>query len=108
MNDWLKNGFFLGLGAAAAGTEKVQSYLDDLVTRGRITPKEAEQFAEELISKGESKEQEWSDASKVRMKKMFKDMGLVTTDDLSRLEEQIAHLETLVNNQNDSTDSKES
>ncbi|QQK76060.1 hypothetical protein HUG15_11160 [Salicibibacter cibarius] len=38
MNEWLRNGFFLGLGAAVAGKEKVQTYLDDLVSRGRITP----------------------------------------------------------------------
>ncbi|MBB6449079.1 polyhydroxyalkanoate synthesis regulator phasin [Geomicrobium halophilum] len=96
MNEWLKNGFFLGLGAAVAGKEKVQTYLDDLVTKGRITPKEAEQFADELIHKGETKEEEWSQASKDRVKGMFHDMGLATRDDVENLEAKITHLESLL------------
>ncbi|GAK00060.1 MULTISPECIES: phasin family protein [Geomicrobium] len=96
MNEWLKNGFFLGLGAAVAGTEKVQTYLDDLVSRGRITPKEAEQFADELIKRGETKEQEWTESSKTKMKSMFNDMGLATRDDLERVEEKLTHLESLL------------
>ncbi|SDI27816.1 phasin family protein [Natribacillus halophilus] len=96
MNEWLKNGFFLGLGAAVAGKEKVQTYLDDLVSKGRITPKEAEEFAENLIQKGETKEDEWSQASKERVQGMFHDMGLATSDDIENLEAKINHLEKML------------
>ncbi|AXF54922.1 phasin family protein [Salicibibacter kimchii] len=96
MNEWLKNGFFLGLGAAVAGKEKVQSYLDDLVSKGRITPREAEEFAEELIHKGEGKGEEWSQTSKDRVQGIFSDMGVATRDDVEQLEAKIERLEHML------------
>ena len=108
MNEWLKNGFFLGLGAAVAGKEKVQTYLDDLVSKGRITPREAEEFAEELIHKGESKEEEWSQASKDRVKGMFGDMGVATRDDVEQLEAKIQRLENMLKQRDSDDDANQS
>ncbi|QQK79932.1 hypothetical protein HUG20_08565 [Salicibibacter cibi] len=108
MNEWLRNGFFLGLGAAVAGKEKVQAYLDDLVTRGRITPREAEEFAEELIRKGETKEEEWSQTSKDRVKGVFNDMGVATRDDVEQLEAKIERLENMLKQSGTDDDTKPS
>ncbi|SDH42552.1 phasin family protein [Alteribacillus bidgolensis] len=93
MNEMLKKGFFLGLGAAAYGKEKIQNYVDDLVTKGKITPREAEQWKEEFIQKGRDTEMEWSNQAKEKMQESFKEMGLATAKDVEVLEKKLQELE---------------
>ncbi|SDH06104.1 Polyhydroxyalkanoate synthesis regulator phasin [Alteribacillus persepolensis] len=93
MNDMLKKGFFLGLGAAAYGKEKVQRYVDDLVTKGKITPREAEQWKEEFIQKGRDTELEWSNQAKEKMQESFKEMGLATEKDIEAIHEKLKDME---------------
>ena len=93
MNDMLKRGFFLGLGAAASSREKVQNYLDDLVYKGKITPREAQEWKEELIQRGREKENRWSEKRKDKTEQSFKDMGLATESDIVRLEEKLHDIE---------------
>ncbi|MFB5661722.1 phasin family protein [Alteribacillus sp. HJP-4] len=93
MNDMLKRGFLLGLGAASYGKERVQHYLDELVSKGKITPAEAEQWKEELIQKGKQKEENWSGQAKNKMQDTFKDMGLATDKDIERIEERLQAIE---------------
>ncbi|SFP43228.1 phasin family protein [Salibacterium halotolerans] len=93
MNDMLKKGFFLGLGAASYGKEKVQTYIDDLVTRGRITPREAEQWKEELMERGKNMESDWSERSKDKARDAFRDMGLASDTDIERIESKLQELE---------------
>lgn len=109
MNEMLKKGFFLGLGAAAYGKEKVQSYVDDLVTKGKITPREAEQWKEEFIQKGRDTEMEWSNQAKEKMQESFKEMGLATTKDVEVLEKKLHLLEQKLefNLQNSSKENEE-
>ncbi|SFE34945.1 phasin family protein [Alteribacillus iranensis] len=93
MNDMLKKGFFLGLGVAAYGREKIQTYVDELVSKGKLTPREAEEWKEELIQKGQDTEKEWSQQTKTKMQKSFKEMGLATEDDINRLEAKLMAIE---------------
>ncbi|RSL33418.1 hypothetical protein D7Z54_10650 [Salibacterium salarium] len=93
MNEMLKKGFFLGLGAASYGKEKVQHYVDDLVSKGKITPREAEQWKDELIKRGENQQSDWSGQAKDKMQDSFKEMGLATEKDIERLEEKLDTLE---------------
>ncbi len=93
MNDRLKKGFFLGLGAAAYGKEKVQTYVDDLVSKGKITPREAEQWKEELIQRGQAAESEWSGQAKEKVQDSFRDLGLATENDIEQLQEKLEIIE---------------
>ncbi|RKD72808.1 polyhydroxyalkanoate synthesis regulator phasin [Sinobaca qinghaiensis] len=93
MNDMLKRGFFLGLGAAAYSREKMQNYLDDLVYKGKITPREAQEWKEELIQRGRDKETKWSEKRKDKTQQSFRDMGLATEADILRLEEKLHDIE---------------
>ncbi|MFB4163369.1 phasin family protein [Alteribacillus sp. JSM 102045] len=93
MNDMLKKGFFLGLGAAAYGKEKIQNYVDDLVSRGKITPREAEQWKEEFIQRGRDTEMEWSFQAKDKMQDAFKEMGLATEKDINAIEQKLHDIE---------------
>ncbi|MGY4690061.1 phasin family protein [Salibacterium sp. K-3] len=98
MNDMLKRGFFLGLGAAAYGKEKIQTYIDDLVTKGRITPREAEQWKEDLIERGKHAESEWNGRTKDKAKESLKEMGLAVDSDVERLESKLQQLEEQIEN----------
>ncbi|MBB5173290.1 phasin family protein [Texcoconibacillus texcoconensis] len=93
MNELVKKGFLLGLGAAITSKEKAQNYLDDLVTKGQMTPKEAEDMFDSLIKKGEDKEQEWNEQSKEKMRSFLHDMNLPTKEEVDELKKRIATLE---------------
>ncbi|MDQ0299391.1 polyhydroxyalkanoate synthesis regulator phasin [Salibacterium salarium] len=100
MNEMLKKGFFLGLGAASYGKEKVQQYVDDLVSKGKITPREAEQWKDELVKRGVDTQSEWTGQAKDKMQDSFKEMGLATEKDIERIEEKLHSLEQQLSTDN--------
>lgn len=93
MNDLLKKGFLLGLGAAVTSKEKVEKYLQELVTKGRVTPQEADELYDSLVKKGEETEEQWSRRSKERVRSMLDDYGFVTKEDYLKLLERVNKLE---------------
>ncbi|MDZ5782271.1 phasin family protein [Marinococcus luteus] len=93
MNDMLKKGFFLGLGAASYGREKVQTYLDDLVTKGKITPREADEWKEEMIQRGSAQSDSWNSQAKNSFENRAESMGIATKRDIDRLEQKLDAIE---------------
>lgn len=93
MNEFLKKGFFLGLGIAAASKEKVEKYVRELVEKGKLTPKEAEEVIHSFIKKGEETEEKWNEKRKEKVRSALSDYDFVSTDQLHALEERIEQLE---------------
>lgn len=93
MNDYLKKGFLLGIGIAAASKEKVETYVNDLVATGEVAPQEAKELIKALIEKGEQKEQAWSDETKAKVRETLKEFGLVTKDEFEAFEERLKAVE---------------
>ncbi|WP_085993996.1 phasin family protein [Oceanobacillus senegalensis] len=93
MSDYLKKGFLLGIGAAVSGKEKLEQKLKDLVERNEITREQAKNMMDDFITKGETKNQEWSDKQKGQMKKMAEDYGLATKEEVEELRRRIIELE---------------
>ncbi|QDI89994.1 hypothetical protein EPH95_01410 [Salicibibacter halophilus] len=61
-----------------------------------------------MIHKGETKEEEWSQASKDRVKGMFGDMGVATRDDVEQLETKIQRLEDMLKQRDSDDDANQS
>lgn len=104
MNEMLKRGFLLGLGVAAYSKEKIQSYVDGLVSRGKLTPREAEEWKEELIQKGLETEEAWSQQTKERIEQTLKDLGFATEKDIQRIESRLMEIEQKLNEQQSSNE----
>ncbi|MCE7793668.1 hypothetical protein K8O68_14680 [Salipaludibacillus sp. CUR1] len=93
MSNLLKTGFLLGLGAAVSSKEKVEKYIDDLLSKGKVTPKEADELYQSLLKKGEETEEQWSTRSKERMRSVMEDLNIVSRDEHLQLKQKVEVLE---------------
>ncbi|APC49798.1 phasin family protein [Virgibacillus halodenitrificans] len=93
MNELLKKGFLLGLGAAVTSKEKFDQKLKELVDKNELTQDEARTVLQSFTDKGEMKKDEWSAKQFEQTQKMAKDLGLATKEDINELRARITELE---------------
>ncbi|MCA1020857.1 phasin family protein [Halobacillus litoralis] len=97
MNDLLKKGFHLGLGAAVSGKEKFEKLVNDMVRRGEISPSQAKSVVNERMqawmAKGQSKDQEWNEQMKAKFQDQMNELGFVSREEYEKLEARIQRLE---------------
>ncbi|AIF44714.1 phasin family protein [Virgibacillus sp. SK37] len=93
MNELLKKGFLLGLGAAVTSKEKFDQKLKELVDKNELTQDEARTVLQSFTDKGEMKKDEWSVKQFEQTQKMAKDLGLATKEDINELRARITELE---------------
>ncbi|WP_088035867.1 phasin family protein [Evansella clarkii] len=100
MSDLLKKGFLLGLGAAVTGKERAEKYLDELLAKGKITPKEADEMYDSFIKKGQETEEKWTSRSRDSVRTMLlEDFELVPRDEFLQLQERVTLLEAKLKEQ---------
>ncbi|MGE8206502.1 phasin family protein [Heyndrickxia sp. NPDC080065] len=93
MNELIKKGFYLGLGAALASKEKAEKYVRDFVTNGDLAPEEAKKLLVELGEKGKEKQEEWSKQFQQGVSESFKQLGFVTVEEFEDTKQQLNRLE---------------
>ncbi|SIS40970.1 phasin family protein [Salimicrobium flavidum] len=101
MDNWMKRGFYLGIGAAISGKERFEKMVQDMVDKGEMTPKEAKSVMDEWVKKGESADRDWSNQTRGMMKNRVKELGFVPEEDYRELEARVAQLEKLHREQNE-------
>ncbi|WLR56865.1 hypothetical protein LC048_08355 [Mesobacillus subterraneus] len=89
MNNFLKSGFLLGLGAAVAGKEKVDETITKLVEKGNMTQAEADTIFDDFLKKGESKSGEWNKEFKEMARSQLTELGFVTREELDTIQAQL-------------------
>ncbi len=93
MIDLFKKAVAAGIGVAVVTKEKVQSTLDELVEKGRISAEEAKQLGDRILAEGEAE----TEKAKVEANQFFNDLlhkaNLATSQDLAALEARIRDLE---------------
>ncbi len=93
MIDLFKKAVAAGIGVAVVTKEKVQSTLDELVEKGRISAEEAKQLGDRILAEGEAE----TEKAKVEANQIFNDLlhkaNLATSQDLAALEARIRDLE---------------
>ncbi|PAV31422.1 hypothetical protein CIL05_01850 [Virgibacillus profundi] len=97
MNEILKKGFLLGLGAAVSSKEKFDQKLQELVDKNELTSDQARSVMQKFVEKGEMKKDEWSTKQFEQTQKMAKDMGVATKEDINELRARITELEEKLN-----------
>lgn len=93
MNNFLKSGFLLGLGAAVAGKEKVDETIMKLVEKGNMTQTEADTIFDDFFKKGESKSNEWNGEFKEMARQQLSELGFVTREELDTVQAQLVLLQ---------------
>ncbi|UOQ95041.1 hypothetical protein MUO14_08985 [Halobacillus shinanisalinarum] len=93
MRSLLKQGFYLGLGAAVSGKEKFEKKVNEMVAKGDVTPSEAKDILNAWVTKGEQTNEEWNEQSRARIKGQMKRLGFVTREEYEQLEARIHRLE---------------
>ncbi|WP_416149132.1 phasin family protein [Salipaludibacillus sp. HK11] len=101
MSNLLKTGFLLGIGAAVSSKEKVDKYVDDLLAKGKVTPKEADELYQSLLKKGEETEEQWNQRSKEKMRSIMDDLNIISREEFLQLQERVDQLEKKLTDQVD-------
>ncbi len=90
--DGIKKFFLIGIGAAATSVEKSGEILSDLVKKGELTVEQGKALNQELRHNAEEKKKKFEEEKK---QKNFTDfVSGLSTEDLVKLKEQIAQLES--------------
>ena len=93
MLEAFRKAVFAGIGATVVTTEKIESVLDDLVAKGKLSSEEAKSAAERIVNEGKREFEE----AKANLGNAFKDMlkssNLVTRDEWDQLEARVRSLE---------------
>src|SRR5699024_9677147 len=98
MNDFLKKGFLLVLGAACSGKEKLESKMKELVEENELTQEQAKTVMRNFVEKGETKTEEWGVKQQEQTKKMVEDLGVATKEDINEVRARLTELEEKINN----------
>lgn len=93
MIDLVKKAMFAGVGAAVVTKEKIESTLQDLVEKGKLSAEEARQMTDKIIAEGEKE----TEQAKNEASRLFTDLlnraQVVTQDQLTALEKRVRDLE---------------
>ncbi|MHB1406650.1 MAG: phasin family protein [Desulfitobacteriaceae bacterium] len=99
MKDLLKKGLALGLGVAVASKEQIEKVVDDLVKKGEVSTAESKELVNELIVKGEEGQKELQRVIREQFNKLLSELNIPTKEEIKRLEERLAKLESKENEQ---------
>jgi polyhydroxyalkanoate synthesis regulator phasin len=85
--------FLAGLGIAAIGKEKIEGIVNELVQKGDVSKKDADDILARLIKKGEKAQKELQALVKQEITKVMDEIGIATKKDIEALEKKIKAME---------------
>jgi len=81
---------YLGIGGALLLKEKVESELQKLVERGKLSKEEAKKVLEEAKRKGEEEERKAKEELKRLLREVIEEIGVATKEDIEELKRLLA------------------
>ncbi|RYM05665.1 hypothetical protein EWH99_05555 [Sporolactobacillus sp. THM7-7] len=93
MNDWIKKGFLIGLGATVASKEKADKILNDLSKSGSAAAEETQSYLNTLSDKGKYKKEQWQSELKEEIKEAIQELGFVSLNEYNTLKARVDALE---------------
>lgn len=93
MLDTFKKTLSAGIGAVSMTKDKAEKYVDELVEKGQVKKEEAKKLVTEMVERGEQEKSSIKDLVGKELNNLKKEMGLVTKQDIEKLEERIVKLE---------------
>lgn len=86
-----------GIGALSLTRERLEKVMNELVEKGEVTKEEAREFVKELAEKGEQEREALQKTIRMEMERIRGAMGLISGDDLRKLEERLQRIEEKLN-----------
>ncbi|MFP4542461.1 MAG: phasin family protein [Opitutales bacterium] len=96
MIDILKKSLLAGVGATVVTAEKVESVLDDLVKRGKLSAEDARSAASQIADEGRREFEESRTTLNNFLDELMARGNLATKRDLERLETRLVELEVKI------------
>ncbi|HFE64878.1 MAG TPA: hypothetical protein ENK14_10770 [Caldithrix sp.] len=93
MLDIIKKSIYLGLGAATATKEKVETLVDELIEKGQVTREQKASAVKDILDRIEKEEKELSDKIKSTVEKTIAEVGLPSKKDIQELKDRLEALE---------------
>jgi polyhydroxyalkanoate synthesis regulator phasin len=93
MLDIIKKSIYLGLGAATATKETVETLVDELIEKGQLSREKKTGAVQEILDKIEKEEKEISDRIKSAVEKVVAEIGLPTQKNIQELRDRLETLE---------------
>jgi len=89
MKEFLKKGFYLGVGVFTLTKEKIEQVVDDLVHRGEADQSDRANLIDEFMEKAQEFEKELNE----RVKKIVQNYGFVSKKEFEALKKKVEELE---------------
>lgn len=93
----LKKGMLFAFGVVSHAEEKLESFSREMVKKGEVAQQEAKKKIDDLLAASRKKKELAAKAEPERVKEQMVKAGLVTREDLQKLEDRIAALESKIN-----------
>lgn len=82
MSNSFEKSISLGLGLLIYSREKLEELVEELVSKGEVTKKDARRFAGELVQRGEEQREELKKLVQSEVKKVLDQVNLARKEDL--------------------------
>ncbi|MDK2821680.1 MAG: hypothetical protein PWP31_1645 [Clostridia bacterium] len=92
MIDLVQKAFALGLGAMSLTREAAEKLVEELVRKGEIKQEQAGELVNELLKRGQRQRQNIQRTINEQLNQVLSELNLPTRDDLLRLEEKVDRL----------------
>jgi polyhydroxyalkanoate synthesis regulator phasin len=96
MQEFIKDIFYLGAGAAFVTKEKLEELKKELVEKGKMTQEEGKQFVDDLLKKSEKSKKDLEKRIQDTVVEQMKKMNVATGDDIADLKKQIRELRKMI------------
>jgi polyhydroxyalkanoate synthesis regulator phasin len=96
MQEFIKDIFYLGAGAAFVTKEKIEELKKDLIEKGKMTQDEGKQFVDDLLKKSEKARKDLEKRIQDTVVEQMKKMNVATGDDIADLKKQIRELRKMI------------
>jgi len=89
LRDNFKDAVNFGLGAIYLAKEKVESELDELVKKGKISKEDAKEAVNKAMERGKEEEAEIKSKIKTMIKEAMDEFGIATKEDIQNLRDEL-------------------
>ena len=90
----VKKGMLFAFGVVSHAEEKLESFSQEMVKKGEVAQQEAKKKMDDLLAASRKRKEQAAKAEPERVKQQMVEAGLVTREELQKLEERISALES--------------
>jgi len=98
MEDLFKKFIYTGIGWVSNTTDKLKKNIDDFISEGKLSAEDGKKIVDEFLKNTETKKEEIENQFNKLLDELLKSIRFAKSDELKKLEERVAKLESIVGN----------